>query len=452
MLEVIAGYIRPAAIDRAIGHARRKKWRTQRRLGLRSVLWLVIAIGLYGDLDQPGVWRQIFGTAACGQQALRGERPPAKSAFSQARAKLGPRPLRCLFVETTQSVPGAPAPASGLYRGRRVLIIDGQRLAIPDTPANAAAFGRPSTTRDGKHVEGGYPQVCTMRLIEAGTRMTLEAFIKPANHAEYRCAAPLLRRTRPGDLILWDACFYGHSLLKAAINSGRHVLGRVSSWPTLARVMTLSDGSFLTYVRPNRKGRNNPARAEMVRVIEYTLDDPARPGHKQTHRLVTTLLDPATDPALDLIVLYHERWEIEIANDELKTHLLARKVPLRSRTPRGVVQEFYGIMLAYNALRAIMNEAADAAGVEPRELSFLNSVRVVRETAPLMRAAETPKLRRIYDGMLAQIARHRLPPRDGRINPRVVKVKMSNFRKKNAADLKPVQPRGSFRDSVVMLS
>ena len=162
-------------------------------------------MGLYGDHNQPALWRQVFGTAASGEQALAGGKPPAKSALSQARARLGPRPLRHLFRNAARP-PALPAsrdtPASGLYKGRRVLALDGQQLAIPDTPANAAAFGRHSTTRDGVRIDAGYPQIHTLRLIETGTRMNIEAIIKPCKHAEYPCAAPLLRKANRDDLIL----------------------------------------------------------------------------------------------------------------------------------------------------------------------------------------------------------------------------------------------------------
>lgn len=335
----------------------------------------------------------------------------------------------------------------------RVLAFDGQQLAVPDTPANAAAFGRHSTTRDGVHIDAARPHICTMRLIETGTRMNIEAIIKPCRHAEYPCAAPLLRKANRGDLILADACFYGYSLFKTALDTGRHMLVRASSSPGLKEdKQILSDGSYLVTIRPKGRGKNDPVNKRTVRVISYTLDDPDRPGYQKRHRLVTTLLDEVQHPMTDLIMLYHERWEIEIANDEIKTHLLARKVPLRSKTPDGVVQEFYGIMVTYNAIRLIINEAAKKADVPPRRLSFLNSVRLIRETVPLMRAAPTPRLQRIYEGMLAQIAMAKLPERDGRINPRVIKVKMSKFRKKRPTDLKPKQPRRTFKQSIVRLN
>ena len=171
----------------------------------------------------------------------------------------------------------------------------------------------------------------------------------------------------------------------------------------------------------------------------------------ERHRLVTTLLDATVYPADELVVLYHQRWEIEIGNDELKTHQLDRLVDLRSRTSCGIVQELYGILLAYNAVRYLMHEAALSVNVDPRRLSFIHAVRVIRETTPLLRAAPTSQLPCLYAAMVRHIATGRLPARDNRINPRVVKRKMSNFAKKRPEHYHPPQPQRSFLESVVIL-
>ncbi|MGH7215112.1 MAG: hypothetical protein ACREIT_10150 [Tepidisphaeraceae bacterium] len=151
-------------------------------------------------------------------------------------------------------------------------------------------------------------------------------------------------------------------------------------------------------------------------------------------------------------MLYHQRWEIEIANDEITTQQLARPVELRSKTPAGVVQEMYGLLLAHNAIRALMHESALSVDVDPRTLSFTHALRVVRETIPLLRAARTQQLPRLYDALIRHIAAGRLPPRDNRINPRGVKVKMSNFPKKRAEHYHVPQPIKELKASVVMLN
>lgn len=461
VLEALSRHVPPVYVDKALQGVIGKKTRL-RKVPAAAVIWLVIAIGFWGDLDIPSLWRQVNGTLRSLWQAARGKSLPTKGALSRARQRVGARPLRRLFVATARPQAAAQTPGA-FYKGMRLMLIDGQKLAIPDTPANARAFGRPSTTRYGKAVAAGYPQITTLRLVEAGTRVSVEAVIKPARAAEYPQAAALLKKVAPGDLVLWDRGYYGHSLLKEAVDQGKQVLGRMPSQVVVEKLQELPDGSCLADIYPNAKGKGKrkykrkgkgqypPRKPLRVRVIAYTINDPHRPGHGEKHRLVTTLLDPVAYPALELVALYHQRWEIEIANDEIVTHQLARAVELRSRTPCGVVQEFYGIVLAHNAVRALMVEAAGQVQIDPRALSFIHAVRVLRETIPLLRAAPTTQLPQLYQAMLCHMVCQRLPPRDGRTNPRVVKVKMSNFKKKRPEHYRPKQPSRSFIESVEML-
>jgi hypothetical protein len=449
VLEALSRYLPPERMEAALARTGRGGSRV-RRLPAKAVLWLVIAIGLWGDLDIPAIWRQVAGTLRSLWLVARGQPPPCKAALSQARSRLGPRPLRQLFLATAE--PAATAKTRGaFYRGMRLMLIDGQKLSVPDTPANARAFGKPSTTRYGQEILGGYPQVTTVRLVEAGTHLSVEALLKPAKAAEYPLAAALLKKVAPGDLVLWDRGYYGYRLLKDALDQGKQVLGRVGSHVVFDKIQTLSDGSYLADIYPTTRDKRRRTHALRVRVLEYTLNDPDRPGRGERHRLVTTLLDADQFPALELIVLYHQRWEIEIANDEIVTHQLARSVDLRSRTPCGVVQEFYGILLAHNAVRSMMLQSAMRVDIDPRQLSFMHAVRVIRETIPLLRAAPTALLPALYQAMLHHIGTGRLPPRDRRINPRVVKVKMSNFKKKRPEHCHVRHPRRSFAESVVML-
>jgi hypothetical protein len=236
------------------------------------------------------------------------------------------------------------------------------------------------------------------------------------------------------------------------------VLGPVPAHAVLEPTEVLPDGSYLAKLYPSPAHRRRDEHGIVVRVIAYTFDDPGRPGHGERHRLITTLLDAGRCPAEELVVLYHERWEIEIANDEITTHQLARRstgaggAELRSRTPCGVIQEVYGVLLAHNAVRALMHEAALRVDVDPRRLGFMHAVRVVRDAVPVMRAAPTAALPRLYEALLSQIGQGRLPPRDGRINPRVIKVKMSKWPKKRPHHYHTPQPTKPFRQSIAMLN
>jgi len=186
-----------------------------------------------------------------------------------------------------------------------------------------------------------------------------------------------------------------------------------------------------------------------VRLIRYTLDDPQRPGHRLEHRLVTSLLDPRAAPARELVAAYHQRWEVESALDELKTHQRPAR-PLRSRKPLGVVQEIYGLLVAHHLLRAAMAQASDAT-VSPLRLSFVGTLRLVRDLLPLASLWGKRARRGLHRRALLAIADQVLPRRAERSNPRVVKQKMANFRVKTAQHQHWPQPTKLFVDAVVLL-
>jgi hypothetical protein len=281
--------------------------------------------------------------------------------------------------------------------------------------------------------------------------MTIDALIRPQATNDKASAAPLLKKARPGDLILWDTGYFSFKIIRQTLEQHQFFLGPVACHLILQPFRSLPDGSYLAKIYPTQRDRLHDRDGLVVRVLKYTFNDPARPGHGECHRLITTLLDDHRHPALELITLYHERWEIEIDNDEVTTHQLARPVELRSRTPAGVVQELYGVLLAHNAVRALMREAALSADIDPRKLSFMHAVRLIRDAVPLLRNVSAQCLPELYDAMILQIATGRLPPRDNRINPRVVKVKISGYRVKREQHYHLPQPQQTFIESVVML-
>jgi len=397
--------------------------------------------------------------------------PPCKAALSQARTRWGACGMPQLFVRTAAPI-AVDRTHGAFYKGMRWMAIDGVAFAVrkrsspkdsrvvrlTDTPANAAAFGRPVTRRYGEPVEGGYPLIHVTFLSETGTHVVAEAFVKRGKKSEFPVAGSWLRKAPPNSLVLWDRGLYGYSSWVQAQRRKVHVVGRVADQGVFAVVRTLGDGSFPSRLRaglatlyPTGSDRRRETQGLIVGVIEYTFDDPSRPGHGQRHRLATTLLDANTPSATELVVLYHPRWEIEIGNDELKTHPLDRLVHLRSRTPCGGLQELYGILPAYHAVRYFMPGAALSVDIDPRRRSFLHAVRVLRETVPLMRAAPADRLSTLCAAMIRHIAQGQLPPRDNRINPRVVKKKMSNFPKKRPEHYHVPHPQTSFQQAVRIL-
>jgi IS4 transposase len=198
---------------------------------------------------------------------------------------------------------------------------------------------------------------------------------------EITLARQVIRNLRGGMLCLADRNFFGFELWNEARSTGADLLWRVKKNVRLIPSERFEDGSYLAKIYPSEKDRRNDTNAITVRVIEYRLVEV--PDAELIYRLVTTILDTEQAPASELAALYHERWEVETALDELKTHLRGSKIVLRSKTPELVRQEFYGLMMAHFAVRGLMHEAALKADIDPDELSFVHSVRVVRRKLPL---------------------------------------------------------------------
>jgi hypothetical protein len=452
VIEVITTFLPQTLIEEVLDQTGRREKR-RRRLPASTVVWLLVMLGVRSDLDLPSMWRQVCGVIHAMLHRLGGVNPPAKSALSQARARLGARPLRQLLLRTGRRSGIPSGQAYTHYKGMPMVAMDGDKYKLPDTPANSAAFGRPSTSRGDEKLDAGYPQMHVNRLMAVGTRICIDVIVKPCNTNDHTSAPALLRSVLSGELVFWDCGFYSFGLMERACAENKFFLGPVPSHAVLRPIRKLGDGSYLVkaYATPN--DRRDDRGGVLLRAIEDTLDEPARVGHGERHRLITNLLDEVKHPAMELVVLYHQRWEIEIANDEITTHQLDRAVELRSRTPAGAVQEIHAVLLAHNAVRSLMLQSAMRIGIDPRTLSFINSVRIVREMIQTMREAPTKQLPLLYRGMLQQIAAARLPARDGRINPRVVKVvRPSNFPVKKSEHRNWPRPKKTFEQSVVMLN
>jgi hypothetical protein len=399
------------------------------------VIWLVIAMALFAADSIPKVWRRLHPT--------RDEPEPTDSAFAQARQRLGVAPLRQLFLEIARPM-ATHQTVGAFYRGWRLMGLDGSTLDLTDTPANARAFGRPGTGR----AEGAFPQARLLALCELGTHAVCGLAIKPLCHGEPSMVAPLLDQLGPGMLLIWDRGFFSYELISAVVRRGAHLLARVKSNTVLRPIRRLDDGSYLAKIYPGQADRRRDTRGLSVRVIEYTHDDPNRPGAGERHRLITDLTSPEDLPAPAAPVVYHERWEEELALDEIKTHLGARAIPIRSRTPAGVVQEIYGLILAHYVVRRVMHDAAVVASQDPDRLSFLDSLRVLQCQLP-----ESPQVptETWYRRLLAEVRQQKLRPRRERWYPRVIKRKMSNWMKKRPEHRNPPQPTKPFREAVVLL-
>src|SRR3954469_13975470 len=399
------------------------------------LVWFVIALGLFCR----DCYRQVFRWL----QPFRPGGTPRSSTFCEARKRLGVAPMR-LVADQVIRLQGKPTTPGAFYRDMRTMALDGFVVDVPDTPANERAFGRPGSGR----APAAFPQARVLSLCETGSHVLWRSLIKPCSRGEVTMAHYLLRSLHKDMLLLWDRNFLSYQTVAEVRQPGAYLLARIRSNLIFEPIRVLDDGSYLAKLYRSPADRQKDRKGIVVRIIEYTFDDPGRPGSGEPHRLLTTLLDEALDPARTLIVLYHERWEEEVAIDELKTHQRERPV-LRSQTPGGVVQELYGLLLGHYAIRVLMQEAAKSQGLDPHRLSCTGTLKILRCRLPECPASRRG-LRQWYRNLVAEVAEEVLEERRHRINPRVIKRKMSNWRMKRPEHRNYPQPRKEFKDAIVM--
>jgi hypothetical protein len=400
------------------------------------MVYFVLAMGLF-SCDS---YRQVFRWLAPWKKG----RTPGRSTLCEARHRVGTAVFVTLAGQVVKLL-ATPGTAGAFYRGLRLMTLDGFVVDLADTPANEKVFGRPQ----GGRSPGAFPQARLVSLCEAGTHVMWRWLIKPIATAEQTMADYLLRFLEPGMLLMWDCNFLSHDRVAQALAREAQLLIRVRKGLVFQPIRNLPDGSYLARLYRNAADRKQDRGGIRVRVIDYTLDDPRRTGDGQPHRLITTLLDDKRDPARTLIELYHVRWEQELAIDELKTHESERPV-LRSQSPAGVVQELYGLLLDHFVIRCLMFDAAAVAQVPPLSISFTGAIKILRCRIPDCPRAAVD-LRRWWRDLVAEVAEDVLPPRANRINPRVIKRKMSKWEKKQPRHRLSPQPTKPFVETIVML-
>ena len=410
----------------------RKASERERDLPAHVMVYYAIALALYMTASTREVLRCLLEGLRWlwGTEAVR---VAGKSGISQARTRLGEAPLRQLYERVVRPI-ATPTTKGAWYRAWRLVSLDGSCLDVADTAENGAAFGRPAASRG----ESAFPQVRFVALVENGTHVLFGACLGGFGEGETTLAHDALPALRPGMLCLADRQFFGHALWQEAAATGADLLWRVKRNVRLPRETVLGDGSYLTIIYPSEKNRRHRVEGVRVRTIEYRLEGVA--DAEPLYRLVTTILDPAQAPAADLAALYHERWEIEGALAELKTHLRGARVVLRSKTPALVRQEFWGLLLAHFAVRGLMHEAALRAEEDPDRLSPSctrcewsgASCRCSRPFPPRARRA-------LHETVLAEILEERVVSSRGRRMPRGVKRKMSGYK------LRPRTPQPTVR-------
>src|SRR5712691_1040546 len=343
----------------------------QRDLPAHVVVYYVIALALYMHSSYREVLRCLLEGVQWLLDPSATVKVAGKSGISQARTRLGWEPVRQLHDEVVRPVAVA-ATKGAWYRAWRLISVDGSTLDVADENGNNEAFGRPGASRG----ESAYPKIRFVSLVENGTHVLFGSRMADYATSEVALAKTVLPSLGKGMLCLADRGFFGFEMWKQAAATGTDLLWRVRKNILLPCEKRLPDGSYLSRIYPSQQDQRRGRNGVVVRVIEYRLEGVE--GAEPLYRLATTTLDHDRAPAAELAALYHERWEIETAFDELKTHLRGAHIVLRSKTPDLVRQEFYGLLMAHFAIRGLMHEAALKADEDPDRLSFLHAVRVVR--------------------------------------------------------------------------
>ncbi len=400
-------------VDEALAQTHRTQQRV-RDLPSRVVVYLLLAAALFPDLG----WSQVWQRLTAGLQGLPVARPTS-SALAQARTRVGTAPLQWLFDLLRGPAPGIATPGVW-WHGLRVCAIDGTTMALADSPANLSRY-----TKHGSHNGGSsHPALRLLTLVCCGTRTLIDAVFGPTAQGESTYAPTLVRSMGAGMIVLADRAFASQALVQAIARTGAHTLVRVKQGRRLPVLGRLDDGSSLSCLG-----------AVQVRVIDCEISVATTAGLRRSgYRLVTTLTDHRTHPATELIALYHQRWEIETAYLEIKSTLLGGRV-LRARTPQGVAQEVYALLVTYQVVRLCMADAAAArAGVDPDRVSFAIAVNTARDlvvqAAGVVSGAVIDLVGVIGRRVLADL----LPGRRVRVRPRVVKRAISKYNAKGVVD------------------
>ena len=396
-LGVLASSVPRDAVDDAIEAAGKGARRSDGKLPPHVMAYFVMALALFADDDYEEVATRVAETLTswgCWDESWS---VPTSGGITQARQRLGYQPLRELFSEV--AVPVAEELTPGAFLGPwRLMTMDGFEWDAPDTKENAAAFGY-SGAGPGEEGRPAYPKARVVTVGECASHGVVDmemGGVAGKGAGEQSLARPLYARLEEDWLLIADRNFYNWADWCAAAGSGAALLWRVKADLRLPVLELLPDGSYASVlVSPKIRGKARAAlieaaragddldedQARYVRVVEYEVPDRDGDGKGELIALITTITDPAAAPAAALAQAYHQRWEHETGNQQLKTYLRGPGRVLRSRSPDMVRQEIYGYLLTHYAISALICRAATEAGIDPDRVKFKRTVRIVRRRA-----------------------------------------------------------------------
>jgi hypothetical protein len=390
-LGVLTSSVPREVVDEAVAATGRQARRSDGKLPPHLMVYYTMALALFADDDYEAVAARLAATLElweCWDHSWE----PTSGGITQARQRLGYEPLKAVFDQVAAPV-AEPLTRGAFLGGWRLMSIDGFEWDIADTAANAEAFGRGA----GRHGVGVFPKARVVSISECGSHATVAAEIGGRNTGEQVLARRLYPRLAPDWLLIADRNFYSFTDWQTASATGAQLLWRVKQSKRLPVLRRLADGSYLSVlvkrgIRPDQTPLQyqritdaahaghelDPAEAALVRVIEYTV--PGRDADDDPIRLITTITDPAQAPAVQLARAYHERWEHETGNAQIKTSLRGPGRVLRRKSPDLVRAELYGYLLTHYAISALICHAATEADIDPDQVKFKRTVRIVRRS------------------------------------------------------------------------
>lgn len=358
-------------VDRILRETKHESKR-RRRLPAPLMVYFMIALGLYLSEGCRSVLRRVAKRKQSWIDDL--DDLCSDSAISQARTRLGSEPIERLYNEVVRPL-ATPQTPGAWYRKWRVISLDGTTLDVADSEENDREFSRPGVS----HGRSAFPQIRLLTLMENATHVMFGAVMSGIKTGETTLVPQVVAKLPDDALCLADRLLFSYKNWLAARHSGAHLVWRVKNNSVLPRLKVFPDRSYLSKIYPSTKDRKLERKGVEVRVIEFHVGPVAK---QELYRLVTSIADPEQAPAIELAKLYAARWTIETAFSELKTHLRGSRVVLRSKKPDHVRQEVFGLLLAHFGVRSIMAEAAEEEQIEPAELSFVHTLRLVHQHLP----------------------------------------------------------------------
>ena len=411
-----AASIDPVWIEQALAHTGKASTR-RRKLPADMVVWLIVGMALFRDRSIVNVVEHL-NLVAPGVESL------APSAIPPARARLGAEPMEWLFRKIADAYSSAPALPT--FHGLELYGIDGSHLRVQDSDENFEFFGKPGGR--GGSGDAGYPQARIAVLLNLRSRLLADARFGPFATSEQNLAREMLSSIPEASITVLDRGFVNYALLDEIVGDReheRHVMIRLRRDQKFTDVELLPDGSALARMRPSKEARrkhSNLADFIQGRIIEYQHEG-GTPS-----RIFVTLTDHEKYPAAEVVELYHERWELEVGYDELKTHMFERVECLRSLSPNNVIQELWGLLLVYNLVRREMLLVAVEHDLPPTRVSFRTAVLTCRDFWLITAWGAPGRVPRHLADLRMTLGSLIIPPRRSeRRYPRHVKVKMSNY-------------------------